>query len=374
MADYYNTLGVSKDASQKEIKKAYKKLAKKYHPDLNQDDGAEDKFKEINEAYKVLGDEQKRAQYDQFGHDSYTQGQKTGGFDQGGFSGFDQSGGFGGFEDIFNEFFGGGRGFGGRQQQHRGRDLQATVTISLKEAYTGLEKTVELDKHDTCDACDGTGAKDAKTSTCETCNGQGQVIGQQRTPLGVFRTQRPCPTCGGTGQIPEEECAACGGQGRVRKRKKITVDIPAGVDTGQRIRVAGEGEAAGPGTQPGDLYLVVQVKEHELFTREGSTLRCEIPISYTQAVFGDDVKIPTLDGTATLEVPAGTQSHTVFRIKGYGMPGLRGGRGDLMVKAKVQTPKKLSKEEKDLLQEYAQVRGEDTEPQKNFFERLRDAF
>ena len=377
MSDYYKTLGVDKNASQKEIKKAYKKLAKQYHPDLNKDEGSEDKFKEINEAYKVLGDEKKRSQYDQFGHDNYTQGQKTGGFNnQGGFSGFDQTSGFGGFEDIFSEFFGGaGGGFGGgRRQQQRGRDLQATVQITLKEAYTGVEREVELDKHDICGSCEGTGAKNKKTTTCSTCNGRGQVVGQQRTPLGVFQTRRVCPQCGGVGEMPDEKCSECRGEGRVRKRKKITVEIPKGVDTGQRIRVAGEGEAAGRGIPPGDLYLVVSVKEHELFTREGSTLRCEIPIGFTQAVFGADVKIPTLDKSATLEIPAGTDSHTVFRLKGYGMPTVRGRKGDLLVKVKVQVPNKLSKQEKSLLEEYAQLRGEETEPQKGFFSRLRDAF
>ena len=374
MPDHYETLGVSKDASQAEIKKAYKKLAKKYHPDLNKDKGSEDQFKKINEAYQVLGDEKKRTQYDQFGHETYQQGKKTGGFNQGGFSGYDQTSGFGGFEDIFNEFFGGGFGGGGRRGQQRGRDLQATVTITLKEAYTGVERDVELDKHDTCSACKGTGAKHAKTKTCGTCNGRGQVIGQQQTPLGVFQTRRTCPTCGGVGNIPEEKCTECAGEGRLRKRKKITVEIPKGVETGQRIRVQGEGEAAGKGIPPGDLYLVVQVQEHDLFKREGSTLHCEIPLSFTQAAFGADVKIPTLDGKATLEVPAGTNSHTVFRIKGYGMPTVRGRRGDLMVKVKVVVPKKLSSQEKEVLQEYAKLRGEETEPQKGFFSRLRDAF
>ena len=373
MPDHYQTLGVNKNASQADVKKAYKKLAKKYHPDLNKESGSEEKFKEINEAYQVLSDEKKRAQYDQFGHETYQQGKKTGGFNQGGFSGFDQSG-FGGFEDIFNEFFGGGGFGGGGRTQQRGRDLQATVTITLKEAYTGVDREIELDKHDLCDACSGTGAKNGKTKTCSTCGGRGQVVGQQQTPLGVFQTRRTCPTCGGVGDIPQEECMSCSGEGRVRRRKKLVVDIPKGVETGQRIRIAGEGEAAGRGIPPGDLYLLVRVQEHELFEREGNTLRCEIPISFTQAVFGADVKIPTLDKEATLEVPAGTHSHTVFRLKGYGMPGVRSGKGDLHVKVKVNTPKKLSDEEQELLKQYAQLRGEETEPQKGFFARLRDAF
>ena len=373
MPNHYETLGVSKDASQDKIKKAYKKLAKKYHPDLNQDEGSEEQFKKINEAYQVLGDEKKRAQYDQFGHETYQQGKRSGGFDQGGYSGYDQTGGFGGFEDIFNEFFGGG--FGGRQQgQQRGRDLQATVHITLKEAYTGVEREIELDKYDACTNCAGTGAENKKTTTCETCSGRGQVIGQQRTPLGVFQTRRTCPKCGGVGEIPEEECRTCGGEGRVRKRKKLTVEIPKGVETGQRIRVRSEGEAGGRNTPPGDLYLLVDVEQNDLFTRDGSTLRCEIPISFTQAVFGADVEIPTLDKKATLEVPAGTDSHTTFRLKGYGMPTVRGRKGDLLVKVKVQVPSKLSKEERELLESYAKVRGEETEPQKGFFSRLRDAF
>lgn len=374
MADHYQTLGISKNASQDEIKKAYKKLAKQYHPDLNKDSGSEDKFKEINEAYQILGNEEKRAQYDQFGHENYQRGKKTGGFDQGGFSGYDQSGGFGGgFEDIFNEFFGGGFG-GQRQRGRRGEDLQASVTVTLKEAYTGVERTIELNKHDTCSNCDGTGAENKKTKTCETCNGQGQVVGQQQTPFGVFQTRRTCPTCGGQGTIPEKKCKECSGTGRVRKRKKLTIEIPKGVETGQRIRVSGEGEAGGRRVPPGDLYLQVRVEDHELFTREASTLRCEIPISFTQAAFGADVEIPTLEKKATLEVPAGTNSHKTFRLRGYGMPTINGRKGDLLVKVKVRTPTKLTKEQKELLEQYAKSRGEDTEPQKGFFARLKDAF
>ncbi|MFT4250093.1 MAG: molecular chaperone DnaJ [Candidatus Woesearchaeota archaeon] len=372
MSDHYQTLGITKNASQEEIKKAYKKKAKKYHPDLNKDNPeAEEQFKKVNEAYKILSNEQSRAQYDQFGHEAYTQNKKTGG-GQGGFSGFDTSG-FGGFEDIFSEFFGGGFR-GGRQQSRRGADLQTQATITLKEAYTGTERTIEVNKYDACSTCKGTGAKNQEVRTCSTCNGQGQVIQQQQTPFGAFRTQTTCPSCKGRGSIPKETCSACQGEGRVKKKKTLTIDIPAGVENGQTIRVAGEGEAGEAGTPPGDLYIVVRIKQHEFFTREASTLHAQVPISFSQAALGDDVKIPTLQGSATLEIPAGTQSHTTFRLRGYGMPTIRGGKGDLHVKVILETPKKLSKEQKEALKNYTNLRGESTTPQKSFFERIKDAF
>jgi molecular chaperone DnaJ len=376
MSEHYNTLGISKNANQDEIKKAYKKQAKKYHPDLNKDNPkAEEKFKEVNQAYKVLSDEKTRSQYDQFGHEAYTQGQKNGGFgggQQGGYSGFDASG-FGGFEDIFSDFFGGG--FGGRGRQQRGgQDLQAQVNITLKEAYTGCERTIEVTKYDVCDSCEGTGAKDKQMDTCKTCKGQGRVLQQQQTPFGTFRTEAVCPTCQGQGKTAKEPCNKCNGNGRVRKNKSITVDIPKGVETGQRIRVSGEGEAGPAGTPPGDLYLLVQVKQHEFFKREGSTLHAEVPISFAQATFGDDVEIPTLEGSATLEIPQGTQTHTTFRLRKYGMPTVRGAKGDLHIKVKVKTPEKLTTEQKEVLKSFSELRGEDTKPQKGFFERIKDVF
>ncbi len=373
MSDYYSILGISKNASQDEIKKAYKKLAKQYHPDLNKNKPeAEEKFKQVNEAYKVLGNEQKRTQYDQFGHDTYKQGAKSGGFD-GGFSGYDNTGGFGGFEDIFNDFFGGGFG-GSRQQTRRGDDLQTTIGITLKEAYTGTEKRIDVEMYAACEPCAGTGAQDKKRKTCATCNGAGRVVQQQRTVFGTFQTQRTCGTCGGRGNIPEQKCTSCLGTGRKRTRKNLRIEIPAGIQTGQRIRLSGQGEAGEAGTPPGDLYILVLVEENELFRREGENLYCEIPISYTQAVLGDDVTIPTLEKNATLEIPAGTQSHTQFRIRGYGMPSARGRKGDLYVRVKIEVPKKITKEERELLHAYAKLQGEETKPQKSFFDKIRDAF
>lgn len=373
MSDHYQTLGVSKNASQEEIKKAYKKKAKQFHPDLNKDNpDAEEEFKKINEAYKVLGDEQTRKQYDQFGHDTYTQNKKAGYGGGGGFSGFDTSG-FGGFEDIFSEFF--GQGFGGRgRQQRQGSDLQTRITITLKEAYTGTERDIELNKHDVCSSCEGSGAQDKKVTTCSTCKGQGRVQAQQQTPFGTFRTQAACPDCNGSGSIPKQPCKTCDGKGRVRKKKTITVEIPQGIQTGQTIRLSGQGEAGEAGTPPGDLFIIIQVKEHEFFSREADTLRASVPISFSQAALGDDVKIPTLEGEATLEIPAGTQPNTTFRLKGYGMPTMRGRKGDLMITVKVEVPKKLTKQQQEALEEYTKTRGESTKPQKGFFERIKDAF
>jgi molecular chaperone DnaJ len=352
LTDYYGVLGVSKSASHEEIKKAYKQLAKKYHPDLNKDTSAEKKFKEISEAYKVLSDEKTRANYDQGGHEQYQQHGRHGGSNQG----FD-------FRDIFEEMFRGSQG------TKKGNDLQTTVTISLKEAYAGTEKKIELNKHHPCEACEGTGAKNAKLKDCETCGGQGTVIGQQRTPFGVFRTHIDCPDCNGSGQQAIHPCSTCKGEAVVKSKRTITVDIPAGIETGQRIRVAGEGEAA-KGFASGDLYLLIRVKPHELFQREGVNLHCEIPISFTQAVFGGDIDVPTLSDSVVLEIPPKTQSHTIFKVRNHGMPHLeRHGKGDLFVRVKVETPTKLTKEQIDALKEFEKV---SSNPQKSFFERLKD--
>ncbi len=364
MPDYYDVLGVSKNATQEEIKKAYKKLAKTYHPDLNKDNPqAEEKFKEVNNAYKVLSNQKARTQYDQFGHDTFEQAQKGGGG-----QGFNQ--GFGGFEDIFSDIFG-----GGFRQQRRGADLQAEFTITLQEAYRGTEKELELTKNDPCSDCNGTGAHKGEMKTCGECGGQGRVLSQQRTPFGVFQTQTTCRACQGQGRIPKKACDTCRGQGSVRKNKTIKVSIPAGVESGQRIRVQGEGEAGPAGTPPGDLYLYVTVRTHDLFERKGDDLFCDIPISIPQAVFGDDVKIPTLEKSAVLEIPPGTHSHTRFKLSGFGMPHLSGrGKGNLYVRVKVQTPKKLSKEQQAALKQFADASGESVKPQKGFFEKLKDAF
>ena len=356
MSDYYEVLGLSKSASQEEIKKAYKKLAKKYHPDLNKEESAGKKFKEVSEAYKVLSDENSRANYDRAGHDRYQQSS------QGGSQGFNQGFDFG---DIFGDIFGGSRG------PRKGDDLQTSITISLKDAYAGVEKKIELNKLDSCSSCDGTGAKDGRVETCSSCDGEGTVIGQQRTPFGMFRTQITCPDCSGSGEQAIHPCSTCKGEAVVRNKKTITVDVPPGVETGQRIRVSGEGEAA-KGLSSGDLFLVVKVKPHDLFKRDGVDLQCDVPISFTQAVFGADIDIPTLDGSVTLEIPPKTQSHTTFKVRNHGMPELRGyGKGDLLVKVKVETPSKLSKEQIKALKEFEDL---SSNPQKSFFERLKDKF
>lgn len=359
MVDYYDVLEVNKNASPEEIKKAYKKQAKKYHPDLNKDESAGKKFKEVSEAYKVLSDEKTKKQYDQFGHESYQQNEKQGGFGGQGFSeGFD-------FGNMFSNIFGGSRNI------RKGNDLQTTINMTLKEAHDGTEKKIELNKYDSCKTCKGTGSKNGKLETCRTCGGQGRVLGQQRTPFGIFRVQMTCPECSGSGEMGVGDCNVCKGQARVKIKKVINVDIPAGIEIGQRIRVSGEGEAV-KGASSGNLFLNVDIIPHDLFVREGNNLHCDIPISFTQAVFGDDIDIPTLDKSIVLEIPPKTQSHTIFKIKGYGMPELNSNRkGSLLVKVKVETPTKLNKEQIDLLKQFEEL---SSKPQKSFFERLKEKF
>ncbi|MEK6886272.1 MAG: DnaJ C-terminal domain-containing protein, partial [Nanoarchaeota archaeon] len=269
------------------------------------------------------------------------------------------------FSDIFGNIF------GGQSRSRKGSDLQTTITITLKEAYEGTEKKIDLNKYDSCKACDGTGAKDGKLETCDTCDGEGSVIGQQHTPFGTFRSKITCHDCDGSGEQAVTNCPICKGEAVVKHKKTITVDIPAGIETGQRIKVTGEGESV-KGLSPGDLFLLIKIKPHDLFEREGSDLHCDIPISFTQAVFGDDVDIPILSKYVTLEIPPKTQSHTVFRVRGHGMPELRGyGKGDILVRVKVETPSKLSKEQISVLKKFEEVSAK---PQKSFFDHLKDAF
>ncbi len=365
--DYYEILGVSKDAQDAELKKAYRKLAMQYHPDKNPGSKeAEEKFKEVNEAYEVLSDPDKRARYDQFGH-AGVDGQAGAG--AGGFGGFSGGGfsGAGGFNDIFDMFFGGSGGFSGAGGDHRpkgpqrGSDLQRGLDLTFEEAAFGCEKDVEIIRPETCGACQGTGAKAGTTKKrCEKCQGTGQIRTVQRTPLGSFQSVQTCPDCRGEGMIIESPCPECGGTGRVRKRKTLKVKVPAGVDGDSRIRLSGEGEAGLRGGSPGDLYIMINVKPHKIFERRGNDVYMEMPITFGQAALGAEISVPTLDGKATLKIPEGVQSHTMLRMKGKGIPYLRGGgRGDQMVRVIVATPTKLNKRQKELLEEFSRASGEE---------------
>ncbi|MCM3619120.1 molecular chaperone DnaJ [Sutcliffiella horikoshii] len=358
--DYYEVLGVSKSASKDEIKKAYRKLSKQYHPDINKADDAADKFKEIKEAYEVLSDDQKKAHYDQFGHTDPNQG-FGGGFD----------GGFG-FEDIFETFFG-GQGGGRRRRDpnapRQGADLQYTMTLSFEEAAFGKETTIEIPVEETCDTCSGTGAKPGtKVETCSQCRGSGQESVEQNTPFGRIVNRRTCSKCNGSGKSIPNKCTTCHGAGRVKKRNKIKVNIPAGVDEGQQLRVAGKGEAGVNGGPAGDLYVVFHVRRHEFFERDGDDVYCEMPITFAQAALGDEVEVPTLHGKVKLKVPAGTQTGTNFRLKGKGIANVRGyGQGDQHIKIRVVTPTKLTEKQKQLIREFAETSGQAPDEQEDGF-------
>ncbi|MGJ7921426.1 molecular chaperone DnaJ [Neobacillus sp. LXY-4] len=367
--DYYEVLGVSKSASKDDIKKAYRKLSKQYHPDINKAEDAADKFKEIKEAYEVLSDDQKRAHYDQFGHVDPNQG----------FGGGDFGGGFGGFEDIFNTFFGGG---GGRRRDpnapRQGADLQYTMTLKFEEAVFGKETDIEIPREEECETCHGSGAKPGtKAETCKHCHGSGQLNVEQNTPFGRIVNRRTCNYCGGTGKQIKDKCSTCGGSGKVKKRRKIHVKIPAGIDDGQQLRVSGQGESGINGGPPGDLYVVFHVRDHEFFERDGDDIYCEMPITFTQAALGDDVEIPTLHGKVKLKIPAGTQTGTKFRLKGKGVPNVRGyGVGDQHVIIRIVTPSKLSEKQKQLLREFAEISGKVPSggPEDSFFSKVKRAF
>lgn len=339
--DFYEVLGVEKSASAEEIKKAYRRMAMKYHPDRNPDDADSEKFKEAQNAYDILSDPEKKAAYDRFGH-----------------AGVDpQAGGFGGagaadfsdiFGDVFGDIFGGGRSAGRRST--RGSDLRYTLELDLEEAVRGTEVQISVPMLSKCETCDGSGAKKGSSpSTCTTCGGAGQIRMQQ----GFFSVQQTCSRCRGSGQIISDPCQDCSGQGRVQKNKKLSVKIPAGVDTGDRIRLAGEGEAGAQGDPAGDLYVQIAVREHKFFKREGKHLYCEVPISFTELTLGGEVEVPTLDGRVNLKIPAETQTGKTFRIRGKGVEPVRGGsKGDLLCRVTVETPVNLSKEQKELLQQF----------------------
>lgn len=369
--DYYDILGVSKDASQKEIKKAYRKLAKEHHPDTNDgDEKSSEKFKEISEAYEILSDPEKRKRYDQYGHSGI-------GEDDFNFDDFAR-GGFGGFEDIFDMFFGGGRGGRSRRRgPQRGRDLQYKLQISFEEAAFGAEKQITIPRTEVCPECNGSGAETSSdVRTCPKCNGQGQIRVTQQTPFGRFAQTKTCDKCGGSGEIVENPCSNCNGTGKVQRRRQLTINIPAGVNDGSKLRMAGEGEAGEKGAASGDLYIIIQVQEHEIFDRKGDNIYCEIPINFVQATLGDEIKVPTLEGKVKFEVPEGTQPGTTFRLKNKGVKHLnRSGKGDQYIKTKVVIPDNLNNEQKELLKEFAEISGEEINPEKKgFFDKVKNAF
>ena len=388
--DYYEILGINKNSTDDEIKKAYKKLAKKWHPDLNPDNKkqAEEKMKEINEAYDVLKDPKKRAQYDQFGHAAFTGG---GGGNYGG-AGFEDifRGGFGGggnfgfdMGDIFDAFFGGGGGARGRRQQAergpvRGADLRYDLTIDFEAAAFGKEMTIKVPRLETCKECNGTGAAKGTTpDICPDCHGMGQRQTVTRTPFGQIQTMRTCERCHGTGKIVKTPCSHCHGEGRVKNVKDIQLNIPKGVNNGNRIRVNGGGQAGENGGQPGDLFVYINIKPHEIFKREGNNVYCEVPISFVQAALGATVEAPTIHGKVPMKIPSGTQSGTVQKISGKGIPNLRGeGVGDEYVTIKVLTPKNLTDRQKKLLQEFESgVDDNKVHPEKkNFIDKLKSFF
>lgn len=383
MADnYYDVLGVSKTASSDEIKKAYRKLAHKYHPDKGE--GNDVKFKEVNEAYQVLSNPEKRGQYDQYGQ-TFDQAQRNGqGFGGAGgpfgAGGFDFSG-FGGqgdmefdLGDIFGDIFGSQRSRQARRE--RGIDLEMPLTISFEEAVFGVEKSITLEKKDACPTCEGSGAKpDTKVITCPVCHGQGQIRTQRRTILGNIATSTTCERCDGSGKIPEVPCEKCNGAGILRQEKTIEVKIPAGIDNGQRVKITGEGEVGYRGSKAGDLYLAIKVKPHKDFQRQGFNLLKDLPLSFTQAALGTKINVETLDGKIELKIPSGTQPGKIFRVAGKGVPLINSTkRGDLYITARVVVPNKLTKEETELIKKLAELSGESVEVNKNFWDNIKDSF
>lgn len=364
--DYYELLGVNRSAGEDEIKKAYRKLALQHHPDRNPGDKqAEEKFKEVSEAYSVLSDAQKRSQYDQFGHAAFGEsGPFSGGFD---FSG--------GFEDVFGDIFGEFFGGGGSRRRGRGRgeDLRYNLTLKFEEAAFGVEKKIKIPRHGPCETCRGTGAKAGTApQTCLTCHGRGQVSFQQ----GFFSVSRTCSQCHGQGTIVKEPCATCGGAGRVRTMHTLSVKIPAGVDTGSRLKLRDEGETGPVGGVPGDLYVVIQTESHPIFVRDNLDIICDVPISFVQAALGAEIDVPTLDGKVKMKIPSGTQSGKVFRMKGKGIKDVQGlQQGDQHVRVIVETPTRLTAKQKELLKDFAELGGEEVNPlSKGFFDKVKELF
>jgi len=376
--DYYEILGVEKTADEDSIKKAYRKMAMKYHPDKNKDNKeAEEKFKEACEAYEVLSDKDKRSRYDQFGHAGLEGAFGSGGFSwedfthQGDFSDI-----FGGFESIFDHFFGGGRRRGGGSQQMKGEDLKIEMSLSLKEIYEGVTKTIKINVKDTCTTCDGTGSKDGKTQTCNQCGGQGQVRQVRQSLFGHVQTIVTCPSCKGEGKIIQNKCAVCNGEGRTPQSKSVDINIPKGVHEGQYIRVRGEGNAAPRGGLKGDILVMVHEKEDPVLRREGANLICEYPVTFTQAALGDEVLVPAIGKKIKLKIPAGTQTSKLFKLSGQGMPQVNSSLvGDLYVQVRVVTPTNLSHDEVRLLEQFREFdKKRDLKIERSFVDKLKDFF
>ncbi|MCA0042095.1 molecular chaperone DnaJ [Celeribacter litoreus] len=374
--DYYEVLGVSKGADAGELKKAYRKKAMEFHPDRNKDNPeAEAKFKEVNEAYDALKDPDKKAAYDRFGHAAFEQG-GMGGRPGGGFGGQGQ-GDFASafsdvFDDLFGDFMGGQRGGGGRSRAQRGSDLRYDLRVTLEEAFTGVQKTINVPTSVACGSCSGTGAANgAEPQTCPSCSGMGKVRAQQ----GFFTVERTCPACGGLGQTIKDPCPDCRGAGRVEKDRSLSVNIPAGVETGTRIRLAGEGEAGLRGGPTGDLYIFIDVRPHQIFERDGVHLHCSVPVSMTSAALGGDIEVPTIDGgRSRVKIPAGSQSGRQMRLRGKGMPALRGGgQGDMFIELSVETPVNLTAKQKELLEEFEKLGEDHNNPESSsFFKKVKN--
>ena len=368
--DYYEVLGVQKGASDDEIKRAYRKLAKASHPDLNPGDKeAEARFKEVNEAYEILSDKEKRSRYDQFGHAGMDPNFGAGGGFDGGFD-------FGDLGDIFGSFFGGGFGGGSRTRTspQRGESLRMGLTITFEEAAFGCEKEISLDRVEQCETCKGSGAAPGTSpETCSSCGGTGTVQQRRQTPMGVFATTGPCPRCGGRGKIISTPCKDCSGSGQVRRRKTLKVNIPAGIDDGQGITLRGQGNAGKNGGPAGDLQLIIGVQPHQLFKRDGSDVYCDAPITFTQAVLGGELEIPTIDGKVKYDIPEGTQTGATFRLRGKGIPNVNGrGRGDQYVTVYIETPRNLNREQKEALRKFsATLKEHNYKERKSFFEKFK---
>lgn len=373
--EFYDRLGVSKDASQDEIKKAYRKMSKKYHPDINKEPGAEEKYKEVQEAYETLGDEQKRAAYDQYGAAGANGGFGGG---TGGFDGFNGGAGFGGFEDIFSSFFGGGGATRNPNAPRQGDDLQYRVDLTFEEAVFGVEKEVSYNREATCETCSGTGAKPGTSPvTCSRCHGQGVINVDTQTPLGMMRRQVTCDVCHGTGKEIKDPCPTCHGSGHEKKSHKVSVKIPAGVETGQQIRLQGQGEAGFNGGPYGDLFVIIKVLPSKEFERDGSTIYYSMNISFVQAALGDTVEVPTVHGKVELTIPAGTQTGKTFRLRGKGAPKLcGGGQGDQHVTVNIVTPTKLNPAQVAALKDFAKAGGDKpvTLKKKGLFDKAKDFF
>ncbi len=373
--DYYEVLGVERNASDAEIKKAYRKVAKQYHPDVNKDDkSAESKFKEANEAYEILSDPQKKARYDQYGHAGVDPNGFAGG--AGGFGDFD----FGGIGDIFESFFGGSGGFGrssrSKNGPQKGSDLKYSMELSFEEAAFGIEREISINRMEACVTCSGSGAKPGtNASTCQHCGGSGQVQVKQSTPFGQFVNVKTCDVCRGEGKVIANPCTVCNGKGKVKKSVKLKLNVPAGIDDGQTISLRGEGEPGTKGGPSGDLYVTIRVRQHAIFKRQGNDVICEMPITFVQAALGAELEVPTLDGKVRYTIPEGTQTGSVFRLKSKGIPFLRGnGRGDQYIKVEIDVPKKLNDRQKAILKEFADISGDDIHDQrKGFFEKMKDA-